>query len=232
MPERVTGGARLLIALAVTAVLLAAALPLRDALERHTLPPDDAELALFPTGSWVRPLAFGRTHLAADLTWLEAIQYYGKHRETDRRYPYTRTLFETLTRLDPRFENAYVFGALILAEDSGNLEAALALLKRGIRENPESWLLVFEYGFTLYLHGNDPEGAAVYFERASRMAGAPDWVKRLAAYSAKKAGRREMAIRLWSEIYRQTDNDEIRRVAREYLRELGVRQFQVDGESN
>ncbi len=183
---------------------------------------DDAELALFPHGPWVRPLAMGRNRLAADVAWLRAIQYYGEHRATDRLYPYAWTLFRTLTDLDPHFVNAYVFGALVLAGDQGDMEGAQLLLKEGMEANPGHWILPFEYGFLAYIHGDDMAGAAEYMARAARLPDAPPSVGRLAAYAAGRVGEVEFAIELWREMLRHTDNEEIRRIARRYLKELGA----------
>lgn len=183
---------------------------------------DGAELSLFPTGPWVRPATLGRHRLAADLAWLEAIQYYGRHRRGDRAYPYAETLFRTLTDLDPGFEGAYVFGALVLHSDVKRPEAARALLRKGIQRNPASWRLVFEYGFHRYLESRSNEEATLYLARAAAMPGAPEWVGRLAAYAAGSAGQHALAIELWRQVLRQSANEEIRRIARRYLTDLGA----------
>jgi tetratricopeptide (TPR) repeat protein len=183
---------------------------------------DRDELTLFPRSAWVRPLTLGHARLAADLAWLEGIQYYGKHRKTDRQYPYAETLFRTLTGLDPGFEAAYVFGALVLREETGGPEKARELLAEGLRNNPESWRLCFEYGFFEFLERKDSAEAARYLARASRMKGAPASVGRLAAYAAGRAGERELAIELWREMIRSAENEEVRRIARRYLQSLGA----------
>ena len=208
------------------AVLLCAAAPAGTELQTRTRAgADPTELALFPTGAWIRPLTCGFNELVADAVWLRALQYYGEHRASDQRYPYLETLFQTLTDLDPRFVNAYIFGALTLAEDEGQLDRGLALLQRGMAANPESWWLVFEYGFLQYIHGDDPARAGYWLARAARMDGSPTWVQRLAAYASAKSGDRETALALWIEVYHNSDNDEIRRIAREYLERLGQPDF-------
>jgi tetratricopeptide (TPR) repeat protein len=209
--------------LALVLGLTGVAFVLVEPLQGSRLPlKDKDELTLFPRSAWVRPLTFGRARLAADLAWLEAIQYYGRHRKSDRRYPHAETLFRTLTGLDPRFEAAYVFGALVLAEEAGAPARAHELLAEGIRNNPQSWRLCFEYGFFAYLRRKDSAEAVTYLTRASRMPGAPATVARLAAYAAGQAGERETAIELWREMLRSADNEEVRRIARGYLRRLGA----------
>ncbi|MBK8230245.1 MAG: hypothetical protein IPK72_06595 [Candidatus Eisenbacteria bacterium] len=180
------------------------------------------ELALFPNGPWVKPATLGRARLVADLVWLKAIQYYGQHRKTDRKYPYIESLFGTLTGLDPRFENAYVLGSLILSEDLGRFDAARALLEQGIAANPESWRLAFELGFLCYMRGPDQREAAELLRLAAGKPGAPDSISRLAAYAAQKSGDRGLAVALWREVYRQNPSEEIRRLAEQYLANLGA----------
>jgi tetratricopeptide (TPR) repeat protein len=215
--------ARLALPVAALPLLLVAAHGAKTRLESAApRRADPAELTLFPTGRWVRPAALGRARLAADLAWCEAIQYYGKHRRSDRAYPYAETLFRTLTDLDPSFEGAYVFGALVLHSDVGRPDAAYALLQKGIARNPQSWRLLFEYGFHRYLESKESEEACRYLSRAAALPGAPDWIARLAAYAARASGRRELSLELWRQVLRRSENPEVRRIARRYLRELGA----------
>ncbi len=219
----VPAGAGFGIALIAVAGLIAAAhgLSLEFARARASQP-DLAELTYFPTGPWVRAAALGRARLAADLCWLEAIQYYGKHRRSDQQYGYAETLFRTLTDLDPGFENAYVFGALILHGDVQAPAAAFALLDRGLAHNPQSWRLAFERGFLTYLTTKNSPDAARYLAQAARLPGAPAWVGRLAAYSATKLGDRELSLEMWRRVLENSENEEVRRIARTRLRELGA----------
>ena len=195
---------------------------------------DRAELQVFPNGPWVKPLTLGRARLVADAAWLQAIQYYGEHRKTDRRYPYAGTLFQTLTGLDPAFENAYVLGALILSEDAGHFDQAVQLLVEGVNANPESWRLPFELGFLFYRHGLDrgtgvSPDAVRWLAHAGRQAGAPPSVRRLAAFAAQRSGARELSIALWIESLRASENAEVRRIAEEHLVQLGVPPAELEG---
>jgi tetratricopeptide (TPR) repeat protein len=216
-------GARLIPVLGAVFLLLIAAHHLSRACLGRRLPLEDrAELTYFPHGGWVRPLTLGRARLAADLAWLQSIQYYGRHRMTDQKYPYAASLFETMTGLDPGFEEAYVFGALVLADRAASPEAAGRLLRRGMAANPESWRLPFEYGFLEFLREKDSKEAAFFLAHAGRMPGAPRTVARLAAYAAGKTGQRDLAMELWRELLRSSENPEVKRIARRYLRDLGA----------
>ena len=182
---------------------------------------EPAELVLFPSGRMLAEMSLGHPQLLADAAWLTAIQYYGKHRLTDRRYPLAPQIFEVITQADPGFRNAYLFGALVTAED-GNPAAAEALLRRGLERNPGSWQMHFELGFFLYVYRRSMPEAARAFEQAAALPDAPEYVRRFAAASWERAERPEIALRLWEEIAVRTDNAEVRRIAESHRRALGA----------
>jgi hypothetical protein len=181
--------------------------------------PEGAELMLFPAGHRLTEMSLGHPQLLADLGWLAAIQYYGKHRQENRRYPLAPHLFEVITEADPRFRNAYIFGALVVAED-GNLAAAERLLQRGVARNPESWELAFELGFFQAVYRRDWPAAGRAFRQAAARPGAPEYVTRFAAAACERADRPDAARRLWERVARETNNAEVRRIALERLRAL------------
>jgi hypothetical protein len=162
----------------------------------------------------------GHAPLAADLAWIRAIQYYGQHRRHDRRYPYAEHLFRTITGLDPTFEQAYAFGALVVAQDAGDPSAAEDLLTRGMAELPDSWWITFERGFLRWIHSDRPKAAAEDFRRASLCPGAPPWVSRFAAYGYEKAGAKGVARVLWKQIAEETDNPMVREIAERALKRI------------
>lgn len=205
---------------ALALALLTAAIPLRDALAGARPAIDDpSELALFPSGRWLQELSLGHPQLLADVAWLEAIQYYGKHRQTDRRYPLSPHLFSILTEADPQFESAYLFAALVMSE-GGFLEDAERLLQRGVDRNPDSWKLRFELGFFQYVALKDYRAAAENFYNAAQLEGAAPYAHRFAAAAYEKAGDPQTAKVLWSLLAESTDNEEVRRMAAERLAEL------------
>src|SRR6476469_3959575 len=83
--------------------------------------------------------------LAADLYWIRALQYFGGTRrmvqagqtigEERSRYAQLYPLLDLTTSLDPRFNLAYRFGAIFLAEappaGPGRTDLAIALLEKG-----------------------------------------------------------------------------------------------------
>lgn len=204
---------------ALGSLCLAGAAWVRAAAPERQAQPGD-ELAYFPSGKMVRVASLGFDGLASDAAFLRAIQYYGEHRRTDRQYPYTKHLFDITTELDPKFVTPYLFGALVLADDTKQLDDAVALLERGMAEHPDNWELPFEAGFLTFVHARDHARAAEYFRRAIAAPGAPLYVRKFAAYSFSKAGSREASLALWHEILREADEPGLQEAARRYIEEL------------
>ena len=74
-------------------------------------------------------------------------------------------------RLDPHFEIAYQFGALVLAEvppgGPGRPDLAIALLEKGIKAQPAAWRLYQAVGFVHYWSRQDYASAADWFRDAA-----------------------------------------------------------------
>jgi tetratricopeptide (TPR) repeat protein len=181
------------------------------------------ELTYFPSGRFLKVADLGFGSVIADAMWLRGIQYYGAHRKSDRAYPLAEHIFSTITDLDPQFVSAYRFGAIILAEDVGDAEAAIDLLRKGIRSNPEGWEIPFDLGFLYFVERNDWARAALYFRLASHVEDSPEITKRFTAFAYKRAGKTELSRALWEQLYASTGNTVIRDAA-----DLAIKNIDLD----
>src|SRR4030095_15235032 len=71
----------------------------------------------------MRRLVLGFDSLAADIYWIRAVQYYGGtklSKEEKKDYSFLFPLLDITTTLDPRFNIAYRFGAVLLSEGYPN----------------------------------------------------------------------------------------------------------------
>lgn len=177
------------------------------------------ELAYFPSGVALREAAIEYREIVADFIWLTAIDYYGRHQETDRRYEWLGHIFEILTTLDPRFLGAYHFGAITLAWDAHKPIEALRLLLNGMKVNPLAWQLPFDAGFINYMLTGNYTSAAHLFQVAAELPGAWTVVTRWVPYVTAKSGDFETAREMWRELYYATENKK--------LKELIIRQLQA-----
>lgn len=180
------------------------------------------ELAYFPSGVALRQVAMEYREILADFVWLTAIDYYGRHQETDRRYEWLGHIFEILTTLDPRFIGAYHFGAITLAWDAHKPVEAVRLLLNGMKENPLNWQLPFDAGFINYMLIGDYKSAAQLFRVAAELPEAWAVVSRWVPYITAKSGDFETARQMWHDLYYTTENKKLRELIIRQLKWLKV----------
>jgi tetratricopeptide (TPR) repeat protein len=123
--------------------------------------------------------------VAADLLWLRADQVWHSGA-----WWALLPILESVTDLDPHFELAWkTYGwhcAYNLNAESKTavdrnywLQKGLDILERAVENNPKSWDMAFEYGWTLFDRAGEKERASEWFWRADHLSGAPSYVSRL-----------------------------------------------------
>jgi len=213
-------------ALAALALLVAASRGVEGLAQRkHSI-----EVLYLPSGQFVEQASLGYRDLAADLLWFKMVQYYGGYRMGENDIALFAHLVDVITDLDPQFVYAYVFGALIIAQDLGQFKQGMGFLEKGALNNPENWWLPFELGFLNYVYARDYAKALFYFEKAARLPGAGPQAARFAAFVAAKAGYVETSIAMWEELARTSDNKYIRELAERYIEKLKAGTFPGAGE--
>lgn len=205
----------------LTVVLLVTGLGVNQRLEGlETGEPDRDHLLYLPSGRLLRVLSLGQDDTLADLIYLWSIQYYG-HYQGGVRYDYLMQIYDrVITELDPQFEDAYLLGAMILSMEAQRHEEALKLLDKGIRENPQDWLLPFEAGFIAYSSLRDYRRAAAYFRVAMERPGVNPVVRRFYAEMFNRMGDSRVSLQHWKEIHDTAESDYVRRIAARHVRDL------------
>ncbi|HZT75593.1 MAG TPA: hypothetical protein VFA27_02985 [Vicinamibacterales bacterium] len=199
---------------------------------------DDPIYIASPTA--LRRMTVGFNGLAADVYWIRAIQYYGGAKRRLEKsapvpepppaladtsdYQHLYELLDITTSLDPRFDIAYRFGAIFLAESypfgPGRPDLAIALLRKGLRERPDRWQYMEDIGFVCYWYTQDYRCAADAFAKAGDIPGAPNWLKPLAATTLAEGGDRRTSRAMWLSILESADVDWLRNQAERRLLQL------------
>lgn len=211
-------------------LLLATAIALQAARERVAPPPADVTPMLWlQSTATARRLALSFTDLAADVYWMRAVVHYGSERrapDAPGRYALLYPLLDLTTTLDPHFDVAARLGAIFLSEGHpggpGRPDQALALLEKGLKSDPDRWQYRHDLGFVNYWWLKDYKEAARQFELGSRLPGAPQWLRTMAAVTLTKGGDRVSARQLWNELYTTADVDWLRDAAAYRLRQLAA----------
>ena len=234
---------RPLIEIVAALALVAACLGVGAALQRiregrYPVPPFTEDSLYITSGRAVGYLTAGYNALAADLYWIRTIQYYGNTKlktkaggaqaspaavpQTD--YQLLYPLLDLTTTLDPRFNIAYRFGAIFLAEaypgGPGRPDLAIALLEKGLREWPDKWEYMQDVGFVHYWWTHDFQAAADWFRRASQVPGAPWFLGSLAATTLAEGGDRRSSRMMWEAIRESAEIDWLRNEAERRLMQL------------
>ncbi len=189
-------------------------------------PAPEEEVAYLPSPGVARRLAFGYEPLAADLLWIRTVQYFGKHLDTDERYTRLRPLLEVTVGIDPHFIEAYRYGALFLWI-AGDVQASLALLEEGSRNNPERWELPHDLARIYFLQVRDDAQALRWWTIAERLPGAPTYLPRFITRLRGKVGNVETALELWEPIANDPNTPEhFRAIAKEEIQKLKAQRAQ------
>lgn len=187
----------------------------------------DADLAL--QGKRLKGFALGFEGLVADWYWAESLQYLGDKivnsksevvNVEDLRSLNPRLLYQYLdnaTDLDPKFMAAYSFGAIVLpAIDS---EQAIKMAEKGIANNPEQWRL-YQYLGYIYWRLKDFEKASEVYDRGSRIAGAPSFMRLMAASMKTQGGSRETARAIYAQMLAEAEDEQTKQTAEMHLLRL------------
>jgi hypothetical protein len=163
-----------------------------------------------PSGKFLKTFTMGFDQLIADYFWIKTISYFGDHLMSDRKYPWLYHILDLVTTLDPEFIWPYYFGGIILSLEAEQVEQSNLILKKAIRNHPDVWKFPFYLGFNYWFHYNDPSKAASYIEIASKLPGAPNYLKTFPARLYSEAGQKEAALRFLQEMRKNTQDPQMR----------------------
>jgi tetratricopeptide (TPR) repeat protein len=138
--------------------------------------PLGAELAPLPAEVH-RALTFGCRTTASDLEWLNAIQYYGNPANAEEKFSRLASIVDLVTDFDPHFEYAYQFAGDAVpyhAPDGEklwyNTKQAIALLRKGMTNQPHRWEIPWLLGYNLYTFWGEYQAAGEAMNRAAELA--------------------------------------------------------------
>ncbi|OGS18961.1 MAG: hypothetical protein A3J83_00970 [Elusimicrobia bacterium RIFOXYA2_FULL_40_6] len=183
-------------------------------------PPVD-QYALFDLSGVV----FGVRKMAADIAWIQVLQYYGgdeedakhKHDEECKEHDHERCTdgvtygsgeysdLKNLTRrvmlLDPYFHYACVYGGACLAWNLNRPDEGIALLDEGIRNVPDYWQFTIYKMAIIYKKLDKYQDMVGKLEEALKHPDCPIMVKAMLANLHKKNGNYVRALQIWVGIY-------------------------------
>ena len=184
-------------------------------------PPVDKQIedeSLYVSANRSKNLSLSFNGLVADWYWMRSLQYVGRKlvastgpvQLDDMRSLNLKLLYpllDTATTLDPQFMAAYEYGGLVLP--AVNADDAIKLLQKGIKENPDAWILYHHLGYIHWKRG-DYKAASLAYSDGAKIQGAPNWMFVMSALMNSKGGSREVAKLMYLQIYEQTKDEHIK----------------------
>ena len=152
--------------------------------------------------------SFGLRAAAADLAWVQMLQYVGASLpglpadRPGRPYDHLLTLALRVARLDPSFHRSYLYAAGILGWFRGvdRPEEAVALLQEGIRRDPGEPLYALYLAALAYKQKGETDRMIALLESAFEDPRTPSQMKTILANARKARGEYAQALALWERI--------------------------------
>lgn len=167
-----------------------------------------------------KAVSFGSTEFLADYYWLTMIQYYGGGTPNGK-YRKLAELFDVITNLSPKFEQAYQTGLIILPGE-GFKDEAIALGKRGEQNLPDSWEMPYYTGLVYHIYKKDYVSAAKEFQIAATKKDAPPMAQYFAGVYYKEADQRQIAYQIFKTVHDTTKDDFVRERSGKQLAHLEI----------
>ena len=217
------------LALTVVVGMLCATLLVRwtDTL-RPPVDPNVVDESLYLNDKTARRISLGFNGLAADWYWMRSLQYIGKKMLSFRgdislddlsqlNMKLLPPLLDTATTLDPEFIEPYEFAAIVLP--AVDVQQAIRLTQKGIDANPNAWRLYHHLGYIYWRQGQYQTAGEIY-GRGAQIPGAPAWMQAMKAKMADEGGSRSTAREIYTRMYEQSTEDQVKEMARRRLLQL------------
>jgi tetratricopeptide (TPR) repeat protein len=179
---------------------------------------------LIPSQNAMRLLSLGQPQIAADVLWLQTIQYFGSGNPYGN-YPSLGPILTSITSLDPKFEEPYEFGMVVLPF-MGQADTAIALGTKADVELPGNGLLDFYHASNFLLYKKDYANAAKFYQKASKEPGAPGAAVTLAGTALddlrNSTNDRLIAIQYWQTVEDNATSDAAREQADNYKKNMEI----------
>lgn len=184
--------------------------------------------SLYLNGKTARRMSLAFNGLAADWYWMRSLQYVGRkimnHPEDvpidslkQLNLALLAPLLDTATTLDPQFLDPYEYAAIVLP--AIDVQEAIRITQKGIDANPNAWRLYQHLGY-IYWQQRNYQAASEIYGRGAQIPGAPPWMEAMKAKMAADGGSRTTAREIYTRMYEQSTEDQVKDMAHKRLLQL------------
>src|SRR3989442_2769186 len=190
--------------------------------------PNVEEEKAYLGGNTVKRISLGFNGLVADWYWMRSLQYVGRkiinpheHIRLDNlrqlNLKLLAPLLDAATTLDPEFMDPYEYAAVVLPDV--DVQEAIRITRKGIAANPSAWRLYQHLGY-IYWQQHDFKAASEAYGQGAALPGAPRWMEAMKAQMLAQGGSRSTARLIYERVYQQTDDLNVREMARRRLLQI------------
>lgn len=151
----------------------------------------------------VQRLSFGFESAIAAVHWIDLLQRARQEHFGEDTLSWEYVQLETITRLDPLFERAYVFGGVVLSVLVRDKQGALHILEKWAKQYPRYWRAHYILGYHLFFELKNYEVASRHILKAAELEGAPPWLNALGVRLLSETGALAESLRLCVDLYDQ-----------------------------
>jgi len=195
---------------------------------RPPVDPNAIDESLYLNDKTARRISLGFNGLAADWYWMRSLQYVGKKLINSTgdisledlsglNMKLLAPLLDTATTLDPEFIEPYEYAAIVLP--AIDVQQAIRLTEKGIKANPNAWRLYHHLGYIYWRQGQYQLASETY-GRGAQIPGAPAWMEAMKAKLLSEGGSRSTAREIYTRMYQQSSDEQVRDMARKHLLQL------------
>jgi tetratricopeptide (TPR) repeat protein len=190
--------------------------------------PNVVDDSLYLNDKTARRMSLGFNGLAADWYWMRSLQYVGKKMNnyqgnirlddlSNLNLKLLAPLLDTATTLDPEFIEPYEYAAVVLP--AIDVQQAIRLTEKGINANPNAWRLYHQLGYIYWRQGQYQLASETY-ARGAQIPGAPAWMEAMTAKIQSEGGSRSTAREIYTRMYEQSTDNQVREMASKHLMRL------------
>ncbi len=178
-----------------------------------------------PWGSTQLPVVAGRAlgwrSLAADLLWMRAVQYLDESAHAKEGYGRFKGMVHDVVSVDPYCVQAYASGSAVLMWVVKDTQAAMELLKEGIRHNPGyARFGLYLAAFTYYRSDQFVQTIGI-LESLMEDEQHPIMLEPILGNLYLKMEKKEKARQLWWWMWYHSRSDDNRQYAKRHLEQHG-----------
>lgn len=167
------------------------------------------EAMVLPPSNFIKLFSLDQEQTVADLLWVKCILYFADEFVGGRNYKHLSRLLDTVTDLDPRFEQAYIWGGAVFIYNGlfisrHSVDMSNEIMLKGWRYYKESpikwktshdfWRIPFMIGFNYAIELREREKAIPYLVEAAKFPEVPGYMKLMSSSIMSRLEKYDMAI--------------------------------------